>query len=83
LVGPVCSDEFHGRGDRAPEPSARRRSGIDPTSPRSSAHSSVPAVFNVTAGSSLPAGVWDLVVFARSSVSGQFDAVQVVRMIAR
>jgi glucose/arabinose dehydrogenase len=39
--------------------------------------------FNVTAGSSLPAGVWDLVVFAHSSVSGQFDAVQVIRVTVR
>ena len=38
--------------------------------------------FNVTT-SSLPAGVWDLVVFARSTVSGQFDAVQVVRVTVR
>jgi len=38
--------------------------------------------FNVTADSSL-AGVWDLVVFARSSVSGQFDAMQVIRVTVR
>ena len=38
--------------------------------------------FTVTAGSSLT-GVWDLVVFARSSVSGQFDAMQVIRVTVR
>jgi glucose/arabinose dehydrogenase len=33
--------------------------------------------------SSPPPGVWDLVVFAHSSVSGTFDAVQVVRVTVR
>jgi glucose/arabinose dehydrogenase len=38
--------------------------------------------YNVVA-SSLPAGTWDLVVFAHSSVSGAFDAVQVIRVTVR
>jgi glucose/arabinose dehydrogenase len=40
-----------------------------------------PSGFTVTA--SPPPGTWDLVVFAHSSVSGQFDAVQVVRVTIR
>jgi hypothetical protein len=32
---------------------------------------------------SLPAGTWDVVVFARSTVSGQFDTVQVIRVTVR
>ncbi len=39
--------------------------------------------FNVAATSSLPPGVWDLAVFAHSTVSGQFDAVQVIRVTVR
>jgi glucose/arabinose dehydrogenase len=40
-----------------------------------------PSGFTVTA--SPPPGTWDLVVFAHSSVSGQFDAVQVIRVTVR
>lgn len=40
-----------------------------------------PSGFTVTA--SPPPGTWDLVVFAHSSVSGEFDAVQVIRVTVR
>jgi glucose/arabinose dehydrogenase len=42
-----------------------------------------PSGFNVMATSSPPPGVWDLVVFAHSTVSGAFDAVQVIRVTVR
>jgi hypothetical protein len=41
-----------------------------------------PSGYNLVV-STLPAGTWDIVVFARSTVSGAFDTAQVVRVLVR
>ena len=59
----------------------RNGDGGSGNDPQHLAQNMGPSGYAVTA--SPPPGTWDLVVFAHSSVSGQFDAVQVIRVTVR